>query len=434
MNFSLPSFIKTLILALILTIVYCSSYLVTDSSPSVTDIALYLTSLLLLFLGARKFGRCKYDLAPIFNLSFFSVLLFSCYNISELQTPSNLYFVAIVLIGGGGLSFFLTAMDKLKIPIIKSKLAFDANNIILIVISLYIFCKIIIIYKTGFRLEALLSGERHDGGEYVVPGLSGLAAVLQWSLLMAFPLISRKIKISIIISIALFSLLAAKRGDVVRMIIYLVVYYLIFKDRYLQFYKPRIKIISIILFFTFAYAFSYTGNARQHAYDKDFSIVEQIGANYNNDSLAWMFGYTGINFEVLSRVPLEDNLYFPMSIVVPFSKGLISTNEIAKYYETLSSYRINGFNASTFLGPMVHDMGEYFWIELILFMLALLVLIFCAKLSGSVGSQLFIMSLIVLLPFGNYFLSAQFYYAILFSSILTIFMKKNYNVRIKGRI
>lgn len=424
MLLSSSKLLKKTFIIFFLILSYIFSYFIIDSSPSFFSVFVYVYSLIFLFFSISIFGKNKYDLAPIFMIPFYGVLLLSCYKVSKLQTEYNLEFASVVIIGSLVMSISLLIVDRIKIPLINCKFNIEANVLIKLLLILYIVLKVFIIHKTGFRLEALIGGVRQDGSVYVIPGISGLAAILQWTLLISFPLVNRRTKIFIVTFILVFSLLAAKRGDVVRVIIYLLLYYFIYKDKYIYLFKAKFKAIIILLFFLFIYSFSYLGDLRQKAYDQDFSVVELLKSNFDNSAFAWFFGYTGFNFEVLSRFSLSDNYYFPMSVAIPFSRGVISNEDILDYSEKLSSNRVSGFNASTFLGPMVFDMGQFFWIELLMFILSLYILIFFARGSGSVGTIIFIMSLLILCPFGNYFLSSQFYYAILFSSLLNLLIKK----------
>lgn len=141
-------------------------------------------------IGVIGFGKNKYDLAPVFNIAFYFTLLVSCFSFSSLQESYDFNFLVLMVVGGGGFSLTLALIDKIPIPKVKFRIGLNSQNVTVLLTCIYISLKLIIIYKTGFRLDALIDGNKIDGNEFVIPGVSGLAATLQWVLLIMFPFIN----------------------------------------------------------------------------------------------------------------------------------------------------------------------------------------------------------------------------------------------------
>lgn len=358
---------------------------------------------------------------PFFIFPFTVVILLSCFSFSWYQSGYNSNLFSIVIISLIITAGWFLVLDTVKFKKLPQVPILDADVIFYSFLALFIILKIYIINKTGIRLESLIEGSRVDGKEFVIPGISGLVALLQWSLLILFPFINRKKKVIAFMCILLFAFLSAKRGDLVRLLMFVGVYFYILNKGNIS--RRSVIIVTLCIVF-FGFGFALLGDIRQAQYDTGFSIVSTLGSYYNSSSLSWFFGYTGFNFEVLGRIPVSNEVNLPMSVIIPVYRSGIDEGELLSYYKELSQYRVSGFNASTFLGPMVHDMGQFFWMELILFLCIISLIISLAKMCDSIGSEIMILSLVALLPFGNFLLSPQFMFAIIFSSFLTLFLKR----------
>tara|TARA_B110000211_G_C14050547_1_gene540997 strand:- start:768 stop:1976 length:1209 start_codon:yes stop_codon:yes gene_type:complete len=400
------------------------SYFFTGRSLGILTFIMFFLAFFVLIFSISYVKNLPGNYLFFFLFPFLNVILLSCFSFSIYQKGYTLDLLSIIIISLVISSFFFFVIDALHLKKIKQIPLLDVDMVFFSFLIIYIILKIYIINKTGIRVESLIDGNRIDGKEFVIPGISGLVAILQWSLLILFPFINRKKKVIVFTCILIFSFLSAKRGDLVRTLLFISVYYYMLN-------KNTIKSKNVLLFFVFivlfGLGFALLGDLRQTQYDSSFSIVSTLGSYYNSSSLSWLFGYTGINLEVLSRIPISDEARLPMNVIIPFYRSGIDEYEVLAYYNKISQFKISGFNASTFLGPMVYDMGQFFWIELTLFLSVTCSLIAFSKVCGSIGSEMMILSLIALLPFGNYLLSSQFLFAIIFSSLISVFFKRRVN-------
>ncbi|WP_230861035.1 hypothetical protein, partial [Vibrio harveyi] len=111
-----------------------------------------------------------------------------------------------------------------------------------------------------------------SGDKYSIPGISGVSAVLQWTLLVLVPFVKKRYSIVAIMSIIVLSgILHVKRGDIMRVMLFLSIYSI---SKYLT--KNKISIMFIfkclfVLGFTL-FVFSAFGQYRLEARGGDSSI------------------------------------------------------------------------------------------------------------------------------------------------------------------
>lgn len=417
-----------LILGLVTAILYFGLYFFSHFSDgasfSFANLAIFSLSLALIAGGILGIFNNSYCVTSYFLTSYFFVLSLSCVHVSGLQSKYNWDFFYVAVFGGLLFALLLAIFDRIAFPRITSRILIDANLVAAVLILTYIALKYFILSETGTRLATFQDVTKHNGDMYALAGFSGLALVLQSTLLMMFPLIKKHYKFIIIVLVATFAVLHVKRGDVMRLAIFLILYFLI-TGGYLSYSRLKLKSLGLVLgcAVIVVIGHSYLGNVRQSLYSPDYDIKTIADSRYDSDALSWFFTYTGMNFEVLSRIDLQGLYGYPRSIMLPVDR-YVDPDSVQEYYDRMSTENVRGFNASTFLGPMVLDMGRMFWVELMIYCVLALLPLAAAKMCGADGARIFMISMVVLLPFGDHIMQPAYYISMLLSPFLFIFLSK----------
>ena len=354
----------------------------------------------------------------LFSLVYFSALFTSTLKLSIYQTNKSELDAYYFFVGPVLFVTILFIFDHLpKVRFKNPVKLFQIENVYLFLLVLYISIKVYIGFSVGWRIESILYDTfLGQGNEFTIPGLSGIAAISQWLLLIFTPYVRRRYVVIAIISIIILSgILHVKRGDIMRVFSFLMIYF-VYKQSYFEGFSKR-KIGKFILFVSLIiFSFVALGNLREDARGSDSSeFSNNIGIKDSSSAIAWFYGYVSINFEVVrlyfNRIPTN----YPTSLVNTIFGEQVSDNTF--------SPSINGFNASTFISSFIVDYQVFYFVEMILFALILGLLIYFVRCFNLYGTYIFILSILSFCFFGNYFESRSIFLAIIFSMLLFPFLK-----------
>ena len=221
-----------------------------------------------------------------------------------------------------------------------------------------------------------------------------------------------------------------KRGDIMREILFLFLFFVYIKKD-LIFNKNNLIKILLVIFISIG-VFSYFGEKRQHSHDRNFSIVSMLDSKINSISFSWIYAYTAINFEVLDTY-INDNSYkrmYPFDILKPALNLIGKKQEIADYENENWYNRIEGFNAVPYQATFIKDMGVLYIIEVLIYSFILLIFILFARILNAEGVYIFLLMLISFSFFGAYLFNPQFFYVTIAGLLIDIIILKprNYNV------
>lgn len=368
----------------------------------------------------KKKGAKTYN---VFLISFFLCLLLNTTKLSIYQKEKDLLDVYYLLTGPLVLTVFLYIFEHYKCLKLKSLNLVPVDLAYAILLGGYVLVKLYISSIVGWRIDSLQVGTMLiSGDELTVPGFSGLAISLQWILLMLTPSVSKKRRwMCVVFGVALsvFAFLHVKRGDIMRMGIFFLALYLI------RMYQPKriramrsskgtfrlVAIVAVILVF-----FVITGNIREEARGGDvMGVIYDSGVKIDNPVIAWTYSYFALNVDVLK-------LYYP-KIALGESAALLSM--IKGEEIDFVGQNINGFNASTFLMQFIVDYQEWFFFELIVFSLIIGFIILISRSVRHKGMYAFVLALIILFPFGNYFQTRAIIVSLFLFVILSMVLNNN---------
>lgn len=379
-----------------------------------------IVSICICYFAVRNINKKGVKTYNVFLLSFFACLLLNTTKLSIYQKEKNLLDIYYLLTGPLILSVILYLSERQKRLKLKSFNLLPVDLTYAVLLGVYILTKLYISSIVGWRIDSFQVGTMLISGDQMsVPGFSGLAISLQWTLLMLTPSVSKNRRwlcVVFCVALSVFAFLHVKRGDIMRMGIFFLALYL-FKN-----FQPKIKktknhrntlrlvaIIAIIIG-----VFIVTGNLREEARGGDTAeLIYNTGVKIDNPVIAWLYSYFALNVDVLK-------LYYPKKALG--ENSALSSMVIGEDTDMVG-YDINGFNASTFLRQFIVDYQEWFFFELILFSLILAVLIIVSRSIRNEGMYAFILALIILFPFGNYFQSRAMIVAMFFFVVISMFCK-----------
>jgi hypothetical protein len=236
-------------------------------------------------------------------------------------------------------------------------------------------------------------------------------------LLIFAPYVKKKYIFIAISSIIIFSgFFDVKRGDLVRVFIFFGIYWYFFNFKINKIKMKNILIIFLILI-SFLYLFSLYGEYRlleRGGYDG--IIKEYLGSRVDSILVSWIYSYLALNFDVLK-------LYFefiPQYEITHFFNFFMHDTEREAIGMAVS---ISGFNAATFIIPYYLDLGNFYWIEMLIIFFMFGILIFIAKKMNFIGVYLFLLMLLFLMLFGDYFVNRTMFVTIVLSILIFPFLK-----------
>ncbi|WP_147292318.1 hypothetical protein [Legionella hackeliae] len=342
--------------------------------------------------------------------------------LSEVQTEKTIFDLYSMIVGPLGFLLLLFFFEKIKITSVTPSIPLVNLNLIYIVfIILYCVVSVHIESIVGWRITAIQAEHRIISGDrFVVPFFSGFWSILGWSLVILAPYVRKRYAITAIALIFIISgILHVKRGDIIRVLLFFIIYYVSTSNiqvnkqthRYLILFA--LSVITVVIFVIFGqWRLAQSGNDWQ-------TIINISGVRINSAFVAWLFGYLIIQFDVfsLSTKALASPLYVPNDWgVLMTSDSLPTTSEMVP---------INGFNAATAFWDFVRDYGALFWLEMFIFWGIAVLLLGLSKKTNCKSAYCFTAMLCALMIFGNYFASRSIVLAIVVSNLIFFISNKN---------
>ena len=366
--------------------------------------------IILSYNGIKRSGIRSYSLFAFF---FFFCLLINTTKLSVFQKEKNLLDLYYLVVGPLLLIIPLFIAEHLKVNKLHGIKLISVDFLFIILLTVYILTKLYISSIVGWRIDSLAASTYLiNGDELSVPGFTGLAGSLQWTLLMMTPVVSKKYRLFIIIfiiALIVFAIFHVKRGDVMRMAVFFLVLFLYRSLHKRQISKSFIKKIAAIVTGIMV-VFIVSGNIREEARGGGANdIVNLSGLKIDNTVIAWVYSYFAINFDVVK-------MYYPAK---PLNKPLALGSLWGSEDTETEAKNINGFNASTYLRQFIVDYQELFIIELSVFAIIISFFLYISRALQTNSLTIFISSLLFLFPFGNYFLSRAMVVAMVFYIIVS---------------
>ena len=352
----------------------------------------------------------------LLGFCYFLPLWLNTLQISSMQVEKGLLDLCIIILGPILFVLLLKHTEKISMLPVRFKLnLININYIYMLFIFIYISLSFYIYSKVGWRFDAIRIEHRIiSGTQFVVPIFSGVLVTLSWSLVILSVHVQKKYACLAISCICFFSgILGVKRGDIVRIILFFVIYYLASKNPDKEYNSFRKFIIIFFMGSIFVAVFVVFGQWRlAQSGNTEHIIIEMTGVRVDNAYLAWLFAYLIIQFDVFS---------LSVASVKSFPYYMLDMHELltSTFSETYNSLvPIRGFNAGTGFWSFYRDFGNFFFLEMIVFWFLISFLVFLSKKTGCKGAYFFICMLCALMVFGNYFSNRSMILAIIFSNII----------------
>jgi len=360
----------------------------------------------------------------VFLFFYFFALFFNTLNLSFKQFEKTVLDVYFYLLPPLIVFLFLFLFENLKVYKLKFKgiLKIDVTTVYILILFMYIAIKLYIGFVVGFRiydyndLSIIPSGDK-----YTIPGLSGVSALLQWLLIILIPYVKKRYVVVSVISIIILSgIMNVKRGDIIRIMIFILLYYIFIEIQLKKLDMNKVKniflgiIVGIVIFVLFG---EYRLEARGGT---ESLIIEYLGSRIDSVTVSWLYSYFSFNFEILKKYYEFIPTYQPDHLLELFGANL---NHEQIGLETT----ISGFNASTFISPFILDYGYFYFFEVYFFAFFIGVLIYIIKKIDFVGLYIFILMLMALMVFGDYLINRAMFVTIIVSIFIFPFIKFHKN-------
>lgn len=386
---------------------------------NIINFLIFFLSLFICIISLNDIRKNQLKIYNSFLFIFYVLLLWNTFGASGLQLKKDISDLYYYFVGPLIFSFFLFLGDKLKIPLVKineQQKEARIKKLVIILLTLYILINLYLFTQVGFRLFSGTLIRYTHLSAYTIPGITGLNVTLMWALLMMVPHVNKKLAFVIAITTIMFSgFLHLKRGNIVRVIFFLIVYFF-YKNKDKIFKRKNILIISFIMLIS-VISFGYLGEIRQHDENDPFDIKELVQSNYDNKIVNWIYAYTAFNFDVLKLHIDKPPTYQPFTISLPLMSYMRRYDLIYEYEESRSIY-LGISNASTFLTGFMQDFGALYILELIIFSMVVCILIIISRIIKYSGLYIFLQMLIILCFFSNYLVNPAFFTSMLFSIFL----------------
>lgn len=423
-------------LAMLLLFVICNS-LFDNGQISVINLSIFLASLISSDLGIYLFFKWGINNFSVFIILYGISLAVNTFHLSSMQTVKTIADFYYLFFGGFLFSLFLLWGEKQnKRGIIDTKIYLSADMVADVLLVLYVLLYINIFSRTGIRL---FSGQyiSKQTPSFIIPGASGAAAMLTWVLLMLIPKVKTYKKILIVGITILFSgIFMFKRGDIMRILMFTILYYM-FDNKKKIFSTKFLKNIVFILL-TLIIVFFSLGNLRTKMRgsgtetESDISIDNLIKGNVKMGNAGWIYAYTAINFDVLKLYYTESPENKFSTLLLPIKRisgGNKSVEDFINRPSDLMKRGINGLNGATFLSNYVLDLGILFILEIAVLGFIVAFLIRITKYYSCTGPYIFILLLTAITVMGDYYTVPNYVYSLCVGIVLDVFTIKraNYN-------
>lgn len=365
------------------------------------------------FLSCKKMGIQSWNL---FGSVYFFSLWLNTLQLSTLQVEKNLLDIYTLLVGPTIFMLLLRFMEKITIssPRLILKII-NINYIYVILTTVYILLSFYNYTQVGWRFDAIQSQHRIvSGEEFVIPFFSGMWATISWVLVILSPHVKKKAAFIALICIFIFSgILHVKRGDIVRIFLFLIIFLLSSKTFFSK--SSFRKFIPFFLFGFVLIIFVVFGQWRLAQAGSDgTAILNLTEMRIENVYLAWLFGYLVVQFDVfsLSAASLQNIPYLMLDLHQLLTSNLPELEPLIP---------IKGFNAGTMFWSFYRDFGSFFFVEMFVFCFLISGLVWLSKKVCCKGAYYFVCLLSALSVFGNYFCNRSMVLAIIFSNMIYIF-------------
>lgn len=425
---SLNSYSFIFLGCVVMILVYLFSYHYNQSFQfSIIGFIILVLSMLITSISLLSMYKKGLNSYNIFFLTFFFFLMLNTLNVSNLQSEKTITHLYYFFIGPLIFGLCLFIAEGIKINTLQNKIVLIKNpeHFVKLLLTIYILLWIYIYTRTGIRLFSSHSLSVYSN-LYIIPGISGIVAMLYWILLVYSPHVSFRWQIIIYSTVILFNgILNIKRGDIVRTLIFIGIYYLIINRDKVFSIKTIMKtsIFVIILVSIFTFAGEYRQSLRMGDSGVVFDINTTLQSNINNDVFSWIYSYSAINFDVLGQNLNRKPTLSLDSILLPFYRVVKGNSFVEDYYKELNTTSLRGFNASTFLLGYIRDLGPFYIFELILLGLIVGAFVVYFKNKGYLGSYTLVLMLIGLSFFGDYFMIPNNFIAVIISTVLLNFTR-----------
>lgn len=368
----------------------------------------------------------------LFGILFFGSYFLNLMALSRLQVPPtylDLYFIVFPGLLVYALFNILQGI-KFKTVRVRNIAILDINKVFYLIFFTAICAQAYVSYQTGIRLSFFIGIENYRSlHDITVPyGISGISNVLRYSLLILFVYLSGRKKLLICLFFITVAIINAKRGDLMRLTMFLMVYY-----SFIELRLSKKQILKIIIMSIFGLQiFALIGELRQ-SFDSTFSITEQLGFIIDSKSLAWLYGYTAINFDVYRQFFLQsyEHSYTMIMQFLPFLNVAGFQDLVVVYDKVFTDFALNGFSAATFLKEFVYDFGGFFIFEFFVFLAMLAAIYILIVKFNFLGVYLYFWTFISFSFFGNYLFVPQIFYTLIFGILLSLFTKNTNKVYIQ---
>lgn len=421
---------------MLLLFVICNS-LFDNGQISVINLSIFLASLISSDLGIYLFFKWGINNFSVFIILYGISLAVNTFHLSSMQSVKTIEDFYYLFFGGFLFSIFLLWGEKLnKRGIIDTKIYLSADIVANVLLVLYVLLYINIFSRTGIRL---FSGKyiSKQTSSFIIPGASGMAAMLAWVLLMLIPKVKTYKKILIVGITILFSgIFMFKRGDIMRILMFTVLFYIydnkkkIFSAKFLK----RIVFILLSLIIVFFSLGNLRTKMRRNGIEteSDISIDNLIEGNIKMGNAGWIYAYTAINFDVLKLYYTDSPENKFSTLLLPIkriSEGNKSVEDFINRPSDLMKRGINGLNGATFLSNYVLDLGILFILEIAVLGFIVAFLIRITKYYSCTGPYIFILLLTAITVMGDYYTVPNYVYSLCVGIVLDVFTIKraNYN-------
>lgn len=394
---------------------------------------IFIFSLLFLDIGVFFLYMKGLSNVSVFMIIYWGALSINTLHLSGAQSNKNFDDFYYFVIGGVTFSALLYFGEYiLNLKKIKIAKKISAKNISTFLLVCYIVMNLILFKKTGIRV---FTGMIHSSQteRFIVPGISGIITMLMWILLMLIPFVSKRKTIIIFCVTILFNgVLMFKRGDIIRILLFGILYYLFMHKN--EILRGKIVKKIIFLFISVFIVFSSMGNLRTklRAAGSEVNATEAINAsldsNINLREFGWLVGYTIINFDVLKLYYNDDPAYKMDSVGLPVARLLGGNSKVNAFMNRRTDEMnrgIHGFNAAPFQSNYIYDFGMFFFLELVVLGTLISIFISITKVYHLTGAYIFILLMTVLTIFGDYYTLPNYVFALATGIILTMFIKKD---------
>jgi len=400
-------FLVCFIVVIILYIVYSVCFPLANINS--LNIIIYTISILVIEIAMLDILKKGVKIYNVFAAVYFFFLAINNLNISRLQTERTWSDVYYLIFGALFFTLTLWLIDKIKIKkYIKAGQTINPNTMAKIIFLIAIFLKLLVFMQTGIKLVNADWAGAQTGSKYSVGGCSGLAEMAIWLSLMFVPHVKNKMKLIISAgAIFLFGVLSISRNNIMMMLIFLIICYAQSEGKRLMINKKTTRKLVLVSSVVIV-GFTVFGNYRQRMRgwsSPGETIAYLLQSNVSNSIINWIYSYTSFNFEVLVQIMAKSlHPYTAYSIGAPFIRLVGGNDSLANFNDAVFHIGgLNGFNGSTFLGPMVYEMGPFYVIGAILLGVQVGFFSYIARSERSIGHYAYLIAFSALAIFGNFY-------------------------------